>query len=280
MGSKKKKGKYAGKTKLFGPELLKVLLMVPIGILFLSLKGSILGKILLSAALLYFSYFWKKENPLLANVILIIAACMPWFTFMGMSQRQILLSEMVLMYVSIGALLYFNIKYHCSSWQVLSLSAFFMVSMIHTSDRYTYIVDGEDMQNWPVYLAAAIVVAVVFIVLAAKNIIYIKDDRASESIGLCLFAALLGYVLSSVTINNLNYMLDQSEPAVYEMVIEEKNIDRGYKSRTDYYIFFDHGGKELKMEVSSETYAAHEVGDTVPVMLYDGAFDKPYFIIE
>ena len=78
----------------------------------------------------------------------------------------------------------------------------------------------------------------------------------------------------------LNYMLDQSEPTVYEMVIEEKDIDRGYKSRTDYYIFFDHGGKELKMEVSSETYAAHEVGDTLPVMLYDGAFDKPYFIIE
>ena len=278
MGSKKKKGKYAGKTKVFGSELLKVLLMVPIGILFLALKGSILGRIFLSVAFLYFSYFWKKDNPLLAKVILLIAACMPWFTFMGMSQRQILLfGESTTVHTTT---LYFNIKYHCSSWQVLSLSAFFMVSMIHTSDRYTYIVDGADMQNWPVYLASAIVVAVVFIVLAAKNIIYIKDDRASESIGLCLFAALLGYVLSSVTINNLNYMLDQSEPAVYEMVIEEKNIDRGYKSRTDYYIFFDHSGKELKMEVSSETYAAHEVGDTLPVMLYDGAFDKPYFIIE
>ena len=38
--------------------------------------------------------------------------------------------------------------------------------------------------------------------------------------------------------------------------------------------------EQLKMEVPSETYAAHEVGDTLPVMLYDGAFDKPYFIIE
>ncbi len=184
MSSKKKKGKYAGKTKGFGSELLKLLFMVPIGILFLALKGSILGRILLSAALLYFSYFWKKENPLLAKVILIIAACMPWFTFMGMSQRQILLSEMVLMYVSIGALLYFNIKYHCSSWPVLSVAAFFIVSMIHTSGRYTYVVDGTDMQKWPVYLAFAITVTVVFIVLAAKSIIYIKDDRASESIGI------------------------------------------------------------------------------------------------
>ena len=280
MGSKKKKGKYAGKTKVFGSELLKLLLMVPIGILFIALKGSIFGRIVLSTAFLYFSYFWKKENPLLAKVILIIAACMPWFTFMGMSQRQILLSEMVLMYVSIGALLYFNIKYHCSSWQVLSLAVFFMVSMVQTSGRYTYVVAGADMQNWPVYLASAIVVAVVFIVLAAKSIIYIKDDRASESIGLCLFAALLGYVLSSVTINNLNYMLDQSEPTVYEMVIEEKDIDRGPKRKTDYYLVFNYSGEELKIEVSNETFGAYEIGDQLPVMLYDGAFDKPYFIIE
>ena len=75
-------------------------------------------------------------------------------------------------------------------------------------------------------------------------------------------------------------MLDKSEPTVYEMVIEEKDIDRGYKSRTDYYVVLNHRGEELKMEVSNETFGAHEVGDKLPVMLYDGAFDKPYFIIE
>ena len=135
MGGKKRKGKYAGTTKIVTPKLLRSLLMIPIGILFVVTKNHILGKILLSGALLFFSYFWKKNNPVLAKVILIIAACMPWFTMLGISQRQLLLAETLLMYISIAALLYWNIKCRCSSWPVLAVAGFFLLSMLKMTGR-------------------------------------------------------------------------------------------------------------------------------------------------
>ena len=280
MDSKKKKGKYAGKIKLVDSHLLRPLLMIPIGILFIVTKNHILGKILLSAILLYFSYFRKKENPLLAKAILIITACMPWLTVMGVAQRQLLLAEMVLMYISLGALLYFNIRYRCSSWEVLSVAAFFMLSMLNASGRYTYVVDGTDMVYWPVYLVCAIAVTVVFVALAVKGILYIKDNRASESIALCILVAIFGFALPLLTVNNLNYVLDKSEPTVYEMVIEETVINRRVKGRTDYYLVFNNSGEKLKMEVSRSKYNQYEAGERLPVALYEGAFNKPYYIVE
>lgn len=279
MGGKKKKGKYAGKRKILGPELLGVLLPIPVVILFSALKGSVLGRILLSCALLYFSYFWKKDNPLLAKAILIIAACMPWFTALGMTQRQLLRAETLLMYVSIGALLYWNIKCRCSSWPVMAVAGFLLLSLLEISGRYTYVEDAMEMLHWPEYVACAVAVTVIVGILVFNGVIHLDDDRTSEKVGLCIMAALMGFVLPLVTVNNLNYMLDKSEPTVCELVIDEKNVETSRRS-TDYCLILNHNGQELKIEVSGSTYYQYETGDKLPVSLYEGAFRKPYYIVE
>ncbi len=279
MGSKKKKGKYAGKVKVMESGWPSWLLLLPIVILLAVLKGSLLGRILLSAALLYFSYFWKKDNPVLAKVILIVTACMPWFTALGMTQRQLLLAETLLMYISIGALLYWNIKYQCSSWPVMAVAGFFLLSLLEISGRYTYVEDGMDMQHWPVYVVCAIAVTVIIGILVFNGVIHLDDDRTSEKVGLCIMAALMGFVLPLVTVNNLNYMLDKSEPTVCELVIDEKNVETS-RHRTDYYLILNNNGQKLKMEVSSSAYYQYETGDKLPVSFYEGAFEKPYYIVE
>lgn len=276
----KKKGKYAGKRKIIGAELLVVLLLIPAVLLFAALKGSLLGRIFLSAVLLYFSYFWKKDNPILAKALLIITACLPWITVLGMSRRYLMLAETVLLYTSIGALLYWNIRYRCSQLSVFILAFFFLLSTMELCRRYIYAEPVEGMQHWLVYLICAIVAAGLVGFLAFYDIIYLKDDRTSEKVGLCILAAFLGFVLSWSTANNLNYMLDQSEPTAYELVILQKDTDSAPRGGISYYLVLDHFGEDLQMKVSSDQYHASDVGDTLPVMLYEGAFDKPYFIIE
>lgn len=280
MGGKKKKGRYSGKIKLVDSQSLRPLLMIPIGILFVVTKSHILGKILLSAVLLYFSYFWKKENPLLAKAILIITACMPWLTVMGVAQRQLVLAEIVLFYGSVVALLYWNIKCRCSSVPVLAVAGFLLILLFDVSGLYIYVEDGTDMRYWPVYLACAVVIALVFAFLTYYDIFYLKDDRISEKVAVCLLAAALGFALPWTTVNNLNYALDKSEPAVYGLVINEKDIYTSSKGATSYYLIVDCNGEELKMEVSRSKYNQYEAGERLPVALYEGAFNKPYYIVE
>lgn len=279
MGSKKKKGKYAGKTKLVGPRWYIWLLLIPIVILLAALKGTLLGRILLSATLIYFSYFWKKDNPVGAKVILIISACLPWFAVLGISHRHLLLAETLLLYVSIGALLYWNIKYRCMSHSVQLVAAGFFLLILEAFGRYTYAEDGMDMMHWPVYVTFAVAAAVVVGVLAVNGVIHLEYDRTSEKVGVCIMAALMGFLLPLTTVNNLNYMLDKTEPTVCELLINEKDIETSRYS-TDYYLILDRNGQELKMEVSGPEYYQYEIGDMLPVSLYEGAFNKTYYIVE
>lgn len=279
----KKKGKYEGKRKP-DKRWLWWLLVIPVYVAVTLLAEhpslQIIWKIILSGAALFFSYFWKKDQPIMAKVILLSVACMPWLTTLGVTQRHLLLVETVLMYVAIVTLLYWNIKEHCSHETVLMAAIFLMVSVVITFSRYTYVDDSVQMRHWPVYLACGILAAVVLGVLLAKGFISLEDDRASENIAACIIAGLLGFVIPLTTVNNINYMLDTSEPTVYELTIGEKETESSSKGGRRYYLIVGRNGQQLEMRVSQSEYYQYEVGDKLPVALYEGALGDAYYIVE
>ena len=279
----KKKGKDAGKRKTDSSWLWWLLAIPAYIVLMLLMEHPSLQpvwKLIFSGTALYFSYFWKKDNPIAAKVILIITACIPWLITLGVPQRYLTLIETLLVFASIAALLYWNIKAHCSHAPVLAVALYTMMSTLKSFQRYTYVDITAELQYWPVYLTCGVATAVGMGYLLSRGYYHLKDDRTSEKVAACIIAAFLGFMLPWVTVNNLNYMLDTSEPTVYELTIGEKNVDNSSKGPSSYYLIVGRNGQQLEMEVTPSEYRRYEVGDKLPVSLYEGALGDAYYIVE
>ena len=292
MGKNKKKGKYAGKRKRDN-SWLWWLLLIPAWVLFLFLEESpalqpmrdsgayrFFWKALISGWILYIAFFSKKKQPLAVKLVLTAAACTYCLTTLGLSERFLLLTELLIVYISIGVLLYLNIKKRKSSTPLLLVAAFFSVVILEAFGRYTYIDPSAEMRSWPVYLACGIVAAAVIGYLTFHGILRLEDDRTFEKVALCLVAAFIGFLLPWQTRHHVNYIFDHSEPSVYELTVGEKDLQTSSKSGTDYYLIVGRNGQELKMEVSQSEYYQFEVGDKLPVALYEGTLGDAYYIVE
>lgn len=289
----KKKGKYQGKKKDLDRSWLLWLLAIPLWIGFLFLEGSpkfqslrdtlwyiLVWKLLISGVILFFTYFAKQKQTLTAKIILSACACVPWMTMLGCSERFLLIIVTLLAYVLLGYLLYFNVKKRKGNNLVMYIFAYFALIMLEELGTYTYIDQSKEMQYWYWYLTVGIAVGVSFGALAFKEILYLKDGRVSEKVCVGLLAAFMGFVLPWVTVENANYMLDTSEPTVYELTIGEKNLETHPKSGADYCLIVGLDGKEIQLEVSQSEYYQYEVGDKIPISLYEGFLGKPYYIYE
>jgi len=279
----RKKGKYAGKRKI-DSSWLWWLLAIPAYVVLLLLVEfpavQFIWKILLSGAALYFSYFWKKDNPLIAKVILTVAACTLWLTTLGLSPRHLLLIETLLLFVSMATLLYWNIKLYCSHEPVLVVVLYLLISVLQVFRQFTYADPAAEMLYWPVYLVCGIATAAGIVFLISKGYYHLKDNRTSEIIATCVIAGFLGFLLPWVTVNNANYMLDTSDPTVYELTIGEKKVNNSSKGPSDYYLIVGRNGQILEFEVAPSKYHQYEVGDKLPVSLYEGALGNAYYVIE
>lgn len=289
----KKEGKYQGKKKSSHNHWLMWLLAVPLWIGFLFLEGSpklqslrdsvwyIIGwKLLISGVILFFTFFGKTKQTVAAKIILSACACVPWLVLLGCSDRLFLVVLTMLAYLLLGYALYFNIKKRKSNSLIFFMTAFFTLAMLEKLGTYTYIDESNEMQYWYWYLAVGIVAGVVFGVLAFKEIIYLKDRRVSEKVCVGLLAAFVGFVFPWVTVENANYMFDASEPVIYELTVGEKDLETHSKSGTDYYLIVGLDGKKIELEVSQSEYYQYEIGDKIPISLYEGFFGKPYYIYE
>jgi hypothetical protein len=74
-------------------------------------------------------------------------------------------------------------------------------------------------------------------------------------------------------------MLDVSEPEHFEAYILDKEIDSSGKS-TEYEMTVEIGGQQIQLDVSQSVYFRYEIGQNLPVDLYQGFFNDPYYINE
>ena len=84
-----------------------------------------------------------------------------------------------------------------------------------------------------------------------------------------------GYYFSLVTVNNLNFALDNSEPIInsYE-ILELENGDDNENDSAKVII----NGVEYEISISDYEYETLKVGDMLEVYYYEGTFGLSYYI--
>lgn len=234
--------------------------------------------VLITGGLLYFTWFFRKKPTRLEQILLTIAALLLWLPIIISSDRVMLLIKMALFAALLGDFLFHfagDKKYTMFSNVV---TAFLGLMLLFSAMDYTYVSGHGDVPFWRIGLLSALAITIHFASLLRKDKIRLKDNSRPEKIALCLVVLFLSFALVSFNADNLNYALDTSKAEEYSAPILKKNISGG---RTTYYEFTaEIEGEERVFNVSQSEYFKKEVGDSLTVELYDGAFGKPYYIYE
>ena len=107
-----------------------------------------------------------------------------------------------------------------------------------------------------------------------------KDARFWGRVGWLLLTVLFAFMLVLIPLLTLNYALDFGETQTYTPTVVDKDYDfgAGKYRRSKYYLILDLDGQERKVKVTRLDYDQHEIGDTYPLDLHDGAFGVPFYL--
>lgn len=235
------------------------------------------GKLLLSGVVLYFAWFSPGHPPRQGQIVMTLMAAVFWQTMILPSQRLLLLHITVLVFWAVGYLLYLMIWRKKSNDPLMFAAGFFAIMLLDFMGDYVY-VDGRD-HHWQLSLVLALLAGGAACYLMFNGYIRLKDDRMSEKVCWCIMAVFAAFILTWATANNLNYMLDVSEPEHFDAYILDKEIDSSGKT-TEYEMTVVIGDQQIQMDISQSDYFRYEIGETLPVELYEGFFNDPYYINE
>ena len=242
-----------------------------------SLGYQIVVKMIPTGVLLFFAWVAKSRPPKAGQILMTLMAVVFWLSLIIPSRRILLLSVMILVFVGIGYLLYLWFRSGKIHKPLLAATAFFGLMFMQFNMDYTFL-DGKE-HYWQISLVLALVVGAVGCYLMMKGMIVLEDDRISEKICWCFVATFAAFVLFWVTVTNLNYLLDFSQPQQCFMTIADKDIDSS-RSGTYYEFTLVYEGKEIELDVSQSEYFQYEIGDSFSVDLYQGFFGDAYYIAE
>lgn len=240
-----------------------------------SLAYQVVMKMIPTGVLLYFAWVAKSRPPRPGQIIMTLMAVIFWQSLIIPSRRMLLLSNMLLVFVGIGYLLYLWFRKDQINKPLLGATVVLGLMLMRFNMDYTFW-DGKE-HYWLISLVLALLVGAAGCYLMIKGLIVLKDDRISEKICWCFLVTFVAFVLFWTTANNLNYLLDFSQPQQCFMTIAEKDIDSS-RSGTYYEFALVYEGKEIELDVSQSEYYQYEIGDNFPVDLYQGFFGDAYYI--
>lgn len=138
---------------------------------------------------------------------------------------------------------------------------------------------GAQFPYWLPALIAAALCSGLIAVLMGKDLLHLEDERTSECVCLVILAAAAAFVIVQYSAVGLNYALDTSAPETYTVQITDKDTS-STRGSTTYYLTADSPDGELEFTVPGHTYRTVEEGDSVSLLLYDGAFGDPYYLLQ
>lgn len=244
-----------------------------------SLAFDILFRLVCSGVILYFTWVWKEKPSDPAKWTLTAIACTVWFPLLIPSYRIFLFSATVLEFVSVAVLLWEQITLQKHTETLLFVTAFLLLIITGNAGLYTFVNDPNGLHFGLVTAFLTLLAGAFAAYLIFSGKLKLKDDRKSERIAFVFAGFLVGFFLVWPTIVNLNYLLDNQIPQLYELTVEEKDINTSGKS-TSYHFYVSYHGGQLKLDVSRSQYYRYECNDKVPVALYEGAFHDPFFLVE
>ena len=243
----------------------------------------VVTKAVITGVLLYLTYFRKsKKQPKGACVLLTGYALTPWLALVIPSDRVVLALHLAWMFASIGYQVYLNLKHRENTMLLLCTTAILSVLLVMSFSQAYVFPDTAawDLPFWPVSVAVMALATAAAVYLVVKGYWYLKDDRTSEKVCLCILVAFVAFMITEFSLWHVNYIFDTSEPVTYELTVEEKDIYTHTKGGTDYILIGTLNGQRLEMDVSQSEYYHYELGDKLPVSYYEGFLGQPYYITE
>ncbi len=116
-----------------------------------------------------------------------------------------------------------------------------------------------------------------FLLSTTNEFKYTKLKDATIAALIFLLLSFYGYGVSV----EANFLLDNSAPQEFEAQVTDKHISNG--KTTTYYLTLAPWGPRKEAEditVTEEYYEQIPAGETIPVLLYSGALDVPYLVVE
>lgn len=237
----------------------------------------IFSRICISSLPLYFAYLSKKRPKyLFQKLLMAFMAAFFWLGLLGISGKIRMIIVLAFCWVSIlytvGLWIVKDEHFPVFNWIMFLFTFIIMLSGLSS---YTFLNSPGALQFWVLPLILGILCGVICAVLLINGTIVLKDNRISERVALVIVTVAVGFFMFMSTAYHLNYALDP-DPARAETVVITKMEIRSSGKSTYHELYFWYGGEERKVDVSTDTYNMTEVGDRFDILVYDGAFDKPF----
>lgn len=124
-----------------------------------------------------------------------------------------------------------------------------------------------------------LIVCVVALLSVIQAILSSPESRIRKS--QLLIIGFISFYYFAGALGQVNFLLDQTAPHESYAVVTKMDIHSSAKSRTHYVLdVVTNQNETYSLEVAKSFYQETEVGETVEVLVYDGAFGIPYAEIE
>lgn len=234
----------------------------------------IVAMLAIGGMILGVAVIWNPERATLTGRLLMLAIIL---LFLIPNHRIYMLFAMVLACTMLVYVLFHWIKYE--KLYCVQGIAFCFLGILSASGAkyYNYVENPNGLHFGLVSLILAIVVMVLTIVICIH-----QRYTMGECFAYVICVPLLFWLASCVTMGNLNYSLDFSEPTEMVLEIEDKeaHVSSGKFKSIHYELTVEIDGNKVILEVSEAHYDAFGVGDDIIVSRYQGFFDDPYYILE
>lgn len=246
-----------------------------------SLAYQLIVRLAITLPLVYFTWFHPKKPkkpPLIGRLLSTALILTVWLPLLIESPKINILFNLTIFWGLLGYILY---RYSAKgeSYAVLYAELLGMVFwLIGTGNDYTFVNASHSLHFWQWGLVLALIGMGVTVFFLCRHKIRLKDNRLSEKLGLVFAVGFAVFVFCTYTAYNLNYALDFSDPVIYTVEIEEKDIVSGYKQSTRHSFTFTIEGKTVKLNIPKSDYYAYEVGDVYTVKCYEGAFGDNFYL--
>ena len=232
--------------------------------------------------------FYKSSNfKLLSKVSIGVYLTLYWLGLFFFNGRVNIMIDLVFFYlfIVIGVYELIEQRKHIEDEnqrkntimnRFIGISIFLMLMLTFTIMEFTFV---NEWQPWLYSLYAMLGLLVVLVVgiylYNKKHTELTKKQKILNYVCYIFGFSFLLYLLSALTIVNLNYALDKSEPVInsYEIIELTNGSDNDSDSAT---IVID--GVQLEIAISDEEYHKFEVGDLIEIYYFEGAFNMPYYI--
>ena len=124
---------------------------------------------------------------------------------------------------------------------------------------------------------AALIAIIAIVMLVRKDIPETIADEFPEKVALILMTLVLSLVLFSSALASLNFIFDFREPESTNIIIEDKEIEHGFRTPIQFVFSTTVNDKEINIYVDSDTYKNYEIGDSYCIYKSRGAFGEEYY---